>query len=218
MPPGRGDLEGAFDVLLPFDLLEIDRIDGRSHQILGPAGRRVDILDAVEQADDLDEVAEAVNDEAGDERGLLFVDVRDDEALESQAFDQDGDREDAGHRLEPSVQGQLADEKIIAQPLGREDPLLGQEAQGDGKVEGGALLLPVGRGEVDGDLPGRDVVAAVLQRGPDALLALPDGRVGQADGDELRKSEGNIGLDLDGIGLDPGERGAGDPEQHRSSL
>ncbi len=178
----------------------------------------MDILDAGEQADDLDEIAEAVNDEAGNECGLLFVGVGDDEAPKAQALDEDGDGEDAGHGLEPPVQGQFADEQIIAQSLGGEDPLLGQESQGDGQVEGRALLLPVGRGEVDGDLAGRDVVAAVLQGGPDALLALPDGRVGQADGDELGKTEGDVGLDLDGIGLDPGERGAGDPEQHRSSL
>ncbi len=168
--------------------------------------------------DDLNEIAEAVDDEAGDEGGLLFVGMRDDDRLESQALDEDGDRKDAGDRLEPPVQGELADEKIIAQALGGEDPLLRQEPEGDGKVEGRTFLLPVGRGEVDGDLPGRDVVAAVLQGGPDALLALADGRVGQAYGDELGKAQGDVRFDLDGIGLDPGERRAGDTEQHRSSL
>ena len=218
VPSGRRHLEGPFDVPLPLDLLKIDGVHRRGHQVLRPPGRRVNVRGAGHQADDLDKVAKAINGEAGDQRRLLLVHMRDDKPLEPQTLDQDGDGEDAGHGLEAPVQGQFADEEIIAQALGGEDPLLGQEAQGDGQIEGRALLLPVGGGQVDGDLPGRDVVTAVLQGGPDALLALPDGRVGQADRDELGESERDVGLDLDGIGLDPGERGAGDPEQHRSSL
>ncbi len=58
------------------------------------------------------------------------------------------------------------------------------------------------------------VVAAVLEGGPDTLFALPDGGVGQPHGDEGREAGADVDLDLDGIGLDPVERGARDPVQH----
>jgi hypothetical protein len=103
---------------------------------------------------------------------------------------------------------------MVAEPLRGDDLEEGQEAQGDGQVEGRALFLPVGRGQIDGDPLRLQVVAAVLESGPDALLALAHRGVRQAHGDEGREPGADVDLDLDGIGFDPVEGGARDLDQH----
>src|SRR5262249_35041130 len=60
-----------------------------------------------------------------------------------------------------------------------------QDSHGHRQVEARAFLLDVRRGQVDGDLRERNLVAAVSQRRANPLPALPHGRVGQADGLEV---------------------------------
>jgi hypothetical protein len=57
----------------------------------------------------------------------------------------------------------------------------------------------------------RDVVAAVFQRGADAVAALADGGIGQADRGEvvlITLDAGAVDLDLDDVGIDALNRGA----------
>ncbi len=49
------------------------------------------------------------------------------------------------------------------------------------QLETRSFLLNVGRGEIDGDVSGRDVVAAVLERGANAVAAFAHGCIGKAD-------------------------------------
>lgn len=58
---------------------------------------------------------------------------------------------------------------------------------------------------------GGNVVAAVFQRGADAVTALADLGVGQADGVEvvlIALDAGAVDLDLDDVGIDAVTRGA----------
>jgi hypothetical protein len=211
---GSRDLEGPFRVLLALDVLEVHGIDGRGDELalVETAGR--DLARLAQEPDDPDEVLEGVDLEVADERGLPGVGPRDDDAAEAAPPGHQRDRQGAAHRLEAPVEGQLAGEEIVAEPLRRDDFEEGQEAEGDGQVEGRALLPPVGRGQVDGDALRFHVVAAVLEGGPDPLLALADSGVGQADSDKGREAGADVDLDLDGIGFDPVEGGARDLDQH----
>ena len=80
-----------------------------------------------------------------------------------------------------AVEAELADEDEVADVADGEAAIGAEDADGDGKVEAGALFLEVGGREVDGDAGGRKVEAAVLDGGADAVAAFADGGVGQAD-------------------------------------
>lgn len=89
-----------------------------------------------------------------------------------------------------------------------DDPGGGENAHRHGQVEGGAVLLDVGRRQIDGDAPHRELVARVADGRLDPVLAFLDRPLGQADGGELRQPLADVHLDLDGIGVDA-EQGAG---------
>lgn len=58
--------------------------------------------------------------------------------------------------------------------------------------------------QVNGDVGGRNIVAAILQRGADAVPALAHGGVGQAHSVEVAfvgADAGNIYLDFDDVGV-----------------
>ena len=50
-----------------------------------------------------------------------------------------------------AVEGQLADDGVLLEPLGGDLPAAGQNAQRDRQVERGGLLGQLGRGQVDDD-------------------------------------------------------------------
>ena len=82
-----------------------------------------------------------------------------------------------------------------------------QDRERDRQVEMGTFLADVGRGEVHGDPAAERVETGVRHRGRDAVPALLDRGVGQADDDGLRIAGArNVGLDENGDGLDPAER------------
>ena len=60
-----------------------------------------------------------------------------------------------------------------------------ENAERHRQIEAGAFLPDVGRREVNGDVGGRNVVAAILQSRANALAALPHRGIGQADGGEV---------------------------------
>jgi len=64
---------------------------------------------------------------------------------------------------------------------------------------------------MDGDVRGRDVVAAVLERGADAVAAFADSCVGQADGVKVvlvALDAGAVDFDLNNVGIDAVDGGA----------
>ena len=95
-----------------------------------------------------------------------------------------------------------------------------EDAHGDGQIEERPLLADVGGGEVDGDAAHERLIAAVGDRGGDAVLALAHGRVGESDRDDLRiAAHADVRLDLDRERLDPEHRTRDDLRQrHAPSL
>ena len=112
-----------------------------------------------------------------------------------------GEGQRAGHGPQRAVQAELADRGQRPAAVAAVGGLAGghQKGQGDGQVERGALLAQVGRRQVDGDAPRRELVGGVDDRRAHALAALLDGGVGQADDAEGRGRGDDVGLDLDGL-------------------
>jgi hypothetical protein len=82
----------------------------------------------------------------------------------------------------------------------------GENADGDGEVEAGALLFHVGGGEVD-DGPGLGKLeGGVAEGGGHPVARLFDRRVRQADDHDDGIPPAGIDLDLDGEGLDAANR------------
>jgi hypothetical protein len=94
----------------------------------------------------------------------------------------------------------------------------GEDAEGDGQVDGGAFLAEVGGGEVDGDPIGRKDNACVPDRGANALATLPYRLVRQTDGRERRKAAGDVDLDAHERCFHTDERGGQHTREHDTSV
>ena len=93
-----------------------------------------------------------------------------------------GDRERAGDRTDAPVERELADGRVLCEPLRRELPRGGEHGERDRQIESGALLAQRGGREVDRDPP----VERPLERrrddaAPDAVLRLLARAVGETD-------------------------------------
>ena len=105
------------------------------------------------------------------------------------------------------------------EPLGRDLPAAGQDAQRDRQIERGGLLGQIGRGQVDDDAVLRPLEAGVDHRPLDAVRAFLDRRLRQADENVLRQARGrDIDLDLDRQGVDADEREGFEFGEHKSQL
>ena len=187
VPAGGGDLQGALGVLLAAHLGKVflRRAAGRE-QGGGIDRAEVDGTLAGEEIDHLAEATGAVNRQAIDQRPFTGVLLRHDEAVDLPGAGGDGDRQYAAHRLDPAVEGELAHEQVAFAWQGIDDAGGEEQADRHGEVEGGAVFADIGRGEIDGDAAGGEGVAGVFDRRLDAILALLDRPVRQADGGELR--------------------------------
>ncbi len=87
-----------------------------------------------------------------------------------------GDRQDAAHRAQRSVERQLADEQRARQRRRVDHARRAEHPDGDRDVVSGAVLAQVGGRQVDGDPARRQLEAAVLQRAADADAPLAHAR------------------------------------------
>ena len=117
--------------------------------------------------------------------------------------------------LERAVEGQLAAEEVALQRLELDQARGGQHPQGDGQLEGGALLLQVGRGQVHGDPLLRQGEAAVLERGDHPHLRLAHRALGQAHHVEEGHAQRHVHLDLDHHRVHAHQRPGLHASQHR---
>ena len=105
--------------------------------------------------------------------------------------------QDAGHRAETAVQRQLPQKgRVLRRRL--QLPGSGQHRQQQGQVIHRAGLADVGGSEVDGDAAVRPLEAQIFQGCVDAVAALPDGGVRQADDGEGGHPARDVGLDFHG--------------------
>ena len=120
-----------------------------------------------------------------------------------------GDGERAAHRPDPAVERQLADGRVLREPLDRKLPRRRQHRQRDREVEARSLLPQAGGSEVDGDPLQRPLELRRADPAADAVLGLCARAVGEPDDREAREAAVDVRLDLDAPRLDADE-GVGD--------
>ena len=125
-----------------------------------------------------------------------------------------GEGQSTPDRAKGPVEGQLPHAQDAVDPIEVDLLRSGEDAQGEGKVVGRALLAQAGRGQVDRDALSGPAVTEVLDGTLDALLALPDGTVGQAHHQEV-DAPVHPNLHGDGHGIDALEGGGIQSDEHR---
>ena len=209
---GAGDFDGALGGLLSADVFEVDEELLRFAQqgiAVGFDGN--DAVAGVDEVDHVEQRAHGVDVDAGDHGGFFGVGFGNDHAGDLSSAGFDGDGQGSANAANTAVEGEFSDEEAVGHFFFGEAAVGSDDAEGHGQVESGAFFLDVGGGEVDGDVGGGNVVAAVLQRGADAVAALADGGVGQADGVEvvlIALDAGAVDFDLNDVGVDAVDGGA----------
>ena len=120
----------------------------------------------------------------------------------------------------PPSSDKFADKKRVGNLFLVQAAVGAQDAERHGQVEAGAFLADVGGRQVDGDVGGRNVVAAVLQRRADAVAAFAHRGVGQADGVKVvfvLLDAGDVDLDLNDVGVDAVDGGTQGLVEHRGT-
>ena len=202
---GDGHLHRALGAFLSAHVGEVAGVGAALPAEVGDVDAHgVDVLPAAQIFDGLAQRADGDDVDAVDDGRLLGVVDRDEHARDAELAHGEGDGEDAAAAADLAAQRELADQGDFGRGFAEVEPAGGDDgADGDGEVEGGSLLLDVGRGEVDGGAPGGRGEAGVRDGGPDAVLALADGGVGEAD-DHLvdLASAPRVHLDFNGHGVD----------------
>ena len=171
----------------------VDRRLGRS-----PAARQETL--ELRHALDADHV------EPRDQRCLVRVGARQDQALTAGPPGGGRNRERPPHGPHRAVQAELAADRVARQPLGLNLPAGREQRRRQGEVESRPRLAQVGGSEVDGDAPQRELEPGVDQRRPHALARLLHRGVGQADDRERRQARMDVRLDGDLDCVDTAER------------
>lgn len=122
-------------------------------------------------------------------------------------------RQRAADRTQFAGQAQLAEELVTQQRLRFNLAAGGEDAQRDGKVVAAAFLGQVGRGQVQGDAPLREIEARAEQGGTHALARLAHAGFGQADDLGDRQAAGEVHFHPHQWGIDPGAGTAVDQRQ-----
>ena len=194
MRAGGGDLQGALGGGLPADVGEVGahgRLGGwRSRRRRGQRRGALEMVDAGAQR------GRAHHLEALDQAGLGGVALGHHQPPHPRGAQAPGHGKDPGHRAQRAVERELTEQRRAREAEAA--PLAGEHRGGDGEVEAGALLGQLRGGEVDGQLPRREVEPGVAHGRLDPHPRLLDGAIGQADDGEPRQAAADVGLHRDG--------------------
>jgi hypothetical protein len=211
---GGGDLEGAAGLPLAADVGEV--LDRR----VGGAGRgagAAEVGPAGQPLPDLPEGGGAGDPQVGDQRRLGQVGLGDDQEPGARPAGGQGGREHALDRADVAAEAELADGPQAVEGGRRHRPGRGQQPDGDGQVEPGALLGQVGRWEGHGDAPVGPLVAGVAERGPQPVARLQDGGAAEPDHGHGGQAPPDVDLDPDRVCGEADQCGRGQPGQHPHS-
>src|ERR1700756_3595156 len=159
--------------------------------------------------------------QAPDHGRFLGVGFRDDHAGNFPSSGFEGNGEGTSNAAYTAVEREFSDKKAIRHFLPGETAIGTDDAERHGQVEPGTFFLDVGRGKVDSDVGGRNVVAAVFQRGADAVASFAHSCVGQADGVEvvlIALDARAVDFYLNNVGIDAVDGGAQRLVKHVNEL
>ncbi len=208
---GGCDLEDALGALLAFDVAQV----GQRPALTGDGGLRPrHHLRALEMVGELDQRARRDDIQIAGRPGRFRpAGGGADQPLPS-AIGCDRGRQHPGNRGDRAVEGEFAKYGVAGERVSRDRADRRHDPQRDRQIVMAAFLRQVGRGEVDRDALGRQRQPRRDQRGTDALLALADRLVRQADEDEGDATRRDLDLHIDGARLDAFERYRRDPRHH----
>src|SRR5690606_10741170 len=192
VPPGGGHLQGAAGLVLADHVRHVEVMLHRA--VRHPARLDVEGRRPPQVGAHLQQVAGGEDGGVVGEGRLVPVAVGDHQ-LAAGATAGDGGGQQAVHRPQFAVEGELGDELVVAEVLRRQLSRGGENAEGDGQVVAAALLGNIGGGEVDGDAPGREVEVGVEQGAAHPLPALLHRRLRHAYDAQARQAVGQVDLD-----------------------
>ena len=212
---GGGNFEGTNGLGLTFDVV---KIDGECFVLtiwlnLEFVGLVED--GAVEEFDDFEEGAEAVNFEFGDDGGFGSVGFGNDESLETLLVGHDGDVDGTVDPAEVSVEAELADDQGLVEGLRGDLTGDSEDCDGDREVEAGAFFADVGGGEITDEEAVGESESRVADSGGDAFLGFLDGFIGESDDEELGHAAAEIDFDNYWDSIDPVKSGGVSLGDHR---
>ena len=215
MPSGSCDLGRTARDGLAVDLGEIrSGLAGRRGR--GRRGGRWNGLGAGDVRDGGREVRDGDHADPADRGGLRSVLRREDDLVETCVAGRQGEAERPPNGPHLAAQSELADEHAPRAGVGPK-ALQAGKADGDGKVEGGARLAKIGRGEIDRDRPVRQPEAAILQRRAHAFAGLANARVGQTHDGEAGNTARGVDFHVEDASVETESGGGIDPGEHRAS-
>ncbi len=236
MAAGGGDLQGAAGTVLAGDVGEVGSFGGVGGEAgadagagdeepgehgVGPSllgGFLVGDGFVREDGDQLAEAADAEDGDPGDERGLARRLLGDDDLPVSGVGGGEDGGQDAADGADASVESEFADEDEVGDGA-RVDPLGGAEyGGGDGQIKAAASFGDGRRAEADGEFLLGPFAAGIDDGGADAVAALGEALVGEADEGEGGDAGFEVGLyfDDDAFDADEGD-GAGAGESHQAT-
>jgi hypothetical protein len=197
------NFQGSFDVLLPFDIVEVRIVASvLTEQILeihmGPRNG----LRSVEKLNHLREILHSENFELADHGGLGRIAIGQNESSIVFLPRGHGHRQRAAHGFNRAVERQFADDQITIQQLAFDQPFGSQNSHGHGQIVGRAFLFNVRGREIDGDPFGGKGIAAVFHRSANAVFAFFDCAFGQSHRGELRQARSQVDFHFDTEGVD----------------
>jgi hypothetical protein len=120
----------------------------------------------------------------------------------------------AAHGTEVAFQADFADDHLVAQSFIGELAAGRENAERDGKIEGGAVFPDIGRREIHRDATKGEGKTGIGQRGAHSLSAFLHRTLRQADGGERWQPVRDVHLDIHRVGVDAEDGGRTDSREH----
>jgi hypothetical protein len=216
--PGR-DLECPLGMFLSEHIGEV-QIEEWWTAIIENDGLRLDAVEFGTTAKVFDDIAQGGGTQylyLTDNRGFARIGGGQDERAEAGVATIEGEGEGTADRAQLAIEPQFTDQADPIQLFQWNDPLPREDAEGDREIESATDFAHISRGEVDGDLPGRNTVAGVLERGGDPFTALTHRALRQPDDTHAGQPTRQIDLDLDWIGVYAADRATRELGEHNAS-
>src|SRR5579885_70092 len=213
---GRSDFNGALGVHLAFDVVEIDVVSAALVQhFCRVHARGFEVARAVDQVNDFRQRPHTVNVNFAHYSCLRSILYRNDQPANSLLLSHCGDRKCALDWPNAAIERKFAEENVVLQMIVQERAAVcAEDAERNRKVKTRTFFLDVGRRQIDGDVLERVLEAAILDGGLNALAALADGGIRQADRGEIWVSGGDVHLDFDEVSVYSKCRGTESLEEH----
>ena len=143
---------------------------------------RDDAIAGIDEVDHIEQRLDRIDIDAADHGRFSSVDFGDDHAVDLRPRASIAIGKRAANSANAAVERKFAHKEAVGNLFLVQAAVGADDAQRHGQVKSRTFLVDVGGGEINGDVRGRNVVAAVLQRRAHPVAAFADSGIGQANG------------------------------------